>query len=81
MNSARPTEGATVWIEYPESKWVRAIYSSPVDSYKIRNRKLVPADEIVNWSLHRPNKHGPQQPQSWLARIGGGLLQIILDMF
>jgi len=83
MDSKRPVDGATVWIEYPESRWTRAVYRASDDDYKVSRRKTpVSAQEVVNWSAENPKKKKHlRQPQSWLARIAGGVLQAILDAF
>lgn len=50
MDSVRPVDGETVWIEYPEGKHFEAVYDAKADSFTPREGPAIAAKAVANWS-------------------------------
>jgi hypothetical protein len=50
MDTVRPVDGETVWIEYPEGKHFEAVYDAMADTYTPRDGHPIAAKDITNWS-------------------------------
>ena len=50
MDTVRPIDGETVWIEYPEGKRFEALYDAKADTFTPANGPAIAAKEVANWS-------------------------------
>jgi len=50
MSVAKPADGETVWIEYPEGRHFQAVYDAATDTYTPPGERPVAAQDIANWS-------------------------------
>ncbi len=50
MDTVRPIDGETVWIEYPEGRHVEAIYDAKADTFTPSGGQAIAARAIANWS-------------------------------
>ena len=46
----KPDDGATVWIEYPEGRHLKAVYDADNDTFAPDGAHPIAASQIANWS-------------------------------
>jgi hypothetical protein len=70
MDTAKPLNGETVWVEYPKGNCFRALYDSAADAFT-RAAGAIPAIAVANWSrqLHEP---GPSRPEATALPVLAG---------
>ncbi len=49
MDSVKPLNGETVWVEYPKGKCFRALYDSAADAFTLK-AIAIPATAVAGWS-------------------------------
>lgn len=50
MDTVRPVDDETVWIEYPEGKHFEAVYDAKADTYTPCDGHPIAAKDVANWS-------------------------------
>jgi len=57
-----PDDGATVWVEFPEGKWVRAQWDLASKTYTPGGTRPIREAEVVSWSDNRIEDVPAQDP-------------------
>lgn len=81
MARRKPADGKSVWIEYPQSVHVRAVYEAARDAFVLEDGTRLAAGQTRGWPHRNPEakKHAGQP--GIVVRLLAVAARLILDLF